>query len=138
MQICLSHMHQVLLSAVHDKQLKAFDKSIKIAPANAFIHLCLPVSLFPSTFPINTWYSIPLCLSTCPKKLNCLLIICFINCLSVCAFLNTFHSLPSSSRRSSSSSIKTTFLPPEVAFSLLHLLSTFHIHASLYSLYSTL
>ena len=63
-------------------------KHLPIQPRN--VCLCLPLSLFPSTFPVTTWYSMPLFLSTCPKKLRCLFAMCFISCLSVWALLNTF------------------------------------------------
>ena len=39
--------------------------------------------LFLSTFLVTTWYSMPLILITCPKKLHCLCIIFCVTCLSV-------------------------------------------------------
>ena len=56
---------------------------------SAFVFLYL-LSLFPPTFPVTTWYSMHLFLSTCLKKLHCLFTICFINYLSVWVLLNTF------------------------------------------------
>ena len=42
-------------------------------------------------------------------------------------FILHLHSLPSLSKRSSSFSVKSAFLPPRAAFSFLRLLSMFHI-----------
>lgn len=68
---------------------------------------CLPLTLFPSTFPVTTSYSMPVFLCTCPKMLHCLFNIGFINFVSLlalpCTFPIHFHSLPSLSRISSPS-----------------------------------
>ena len=79
--------YKVLFSAKWMMSTPLLSKHLPNHPRN--VCLCLPLSLFPSTFPATIQHSMPPFLTMCPKKLHCLFTICFINCHSVWAPLNT-------------------------------------------------
>ena len=120
--LAVTARYKVLFSANRIMSLPLLSKHLPIQLRN--VCLCLLPSLFPSTFSVTTRYSMPLFLSTCPKNLPYLFTICFINCLSVLALLNTFsfvtfffQEIFRILRRN-----QTTFLPPRVAFCLASLI----------------
>lgn len=85
--LAVTAWYNILFSTNRIMSTPLLSKQLLIYPRNEC--LCLPIFLFPSVFPVTIWYYLPFFLGTCPKKLHCLCSICFMNCLSVWAFLST-------------------------------------------------